>query len=332
LLTACGDSEPPLSDATSLVCPTPGALPFRLESHAFQRADNKTLATNDPRNKDEASDTLGNPGGAIASTYIADNQSPATAPIEYRGAKARTGTTAGFFATPLPGEFASLWSYDPNQAAWENVGRAQTGDDGYYSVSDSGFVAPNDRPIYSVLEADGSCAEHYDYLLPAGTKVVVTDIDGTLTASDDELFKQISDEAYVPAMKTAADKLTQAWTAKGYTIIYLTARPHVFRPETRVWLRDLGFSSGPLITATAVGDAAAYKTIWLQRLITSFGWNAVVAYGNADTDIAAYANVGIPKDHTFIIGPLAGNDGTVAIPNDDYTQHIATFVNAQPSN
>ena len=56
------------------------------------------------------------------------------------------------------------------------------------------------------------------------------------------------------------------------------------------------------------------------------------AYGNADTDITAYANVEIPQGRTFIIGPNAGNGGTVAIPNGDYTDHTAAFVDAQPDN
>jgi phosphatidate phosphatase PAH1 len=66
-------------------------------------------------------------------------------------------------------------------------------------------------------------------------------------------------------------------------------------------------------------------------MFTTFGWVPVAAYGNATTDITAYENAGIPKDVTFIIGEYAGTSGTVAIPNDDYTDHIATFVEAQPA-
>jgi hypothetical protein len=33
---------------------------------------------------------------------------------------------------------------------------------------------------------------------------------------------------------------------------------------------------------------------------------------------------------TFIIGEHAGESGTIAIPNDDYGDHIATWVSAQP--
>ena len=79
-------------------------------------------------------------------------------------------------------------------------------------------------------------------------------------------------------------------------------------------------------------NAAVYKTLWLDRMVQTFGWVPVAAYGNADTDITAYQNAGIPKSQTFIVGPLAGNGGTQPIDNLDYTSHISTYVNAQPDN
>jgi len=79
-------------------------------------------------------------------------------------------------------------------------------------------------------------------------------------------------------------------------------------------------------------DAAPYKTAWLQRMVTTFGWNIVAAYGNADTDITAYDAAGIPKSQTFIVGPLAGSMGTMPIDNMDFSDHITTYVDAQPDN
>ncbi|MEO8699665.1 MAG: hypothetical protein ABI867_06455 [Kofleriaceae bacterium] len=328
LAGGCGDSEdlPPLTDATSLLCPAPGDLPFRLDSNGFVRDNNAALADMRPRDKGEAADTLGNPGGATASTYLGEG-TPAGGAIAYRGLKARTAVTNGLFSTPLPGEHVSLWSYD---GAWTMLDRGDTDDNGLYELT-PGVTVENGQPIYALLEADGSCAEHFDYLFPAGTKVVISDIDGTLTSADSELFEQTADPTYVPKTKTAAEELTRAWADKGYPIIYLTARPHVYRGDTRGWLRDLDFAAGPLITSNDGDEASAYKTLWLDRMITTFGWVPVAAYGNASTDISAYANVAIPKDLTFIIGELAGTEGTVAIPNDDFTDHIATFVAAQPA-
>ena len=333
VIAGCTD-EPPLTDATTLSCPTPGPLPFRLESDGFQKSSNKTLATNDPRIKDEASDTLGNPGGAVADIYLPDDAVAANGAVRYRGAKARTTSGGGLFSNPLPGEHVSLWWYDAADTKWTPVGRTTTGDDGYYELADSGFEPPNLEPVYAMLEADDTCATHHDLMLPTGAKFVVTDIDGTLTTDDGQLLMEISDESYVPAMMKAADALMQTWARKRYPIVYLTARPHVLRAETRAWLDALGFPPGPVITTNGTtAGADAYKTIWLERMIASFGWVPVAAYGNASTDITAYANAGVAVDRTFIIGGLGGGStGTIAIPNDDYTDHITSFVEQQPDN
>ena len=331
-LAACSSSETPLTHATSLECPAPGALPFRLSTSGFQKSTNQTLASDDPRNKDQASDTLGNPSGASASVYLADDQQPGTTAIDYHGLKARTAPANGYQSTALISENVSLWRFDAAATAWKSLGSAKTDGNGQYDLPSTGFIAANGEPVYAMLEADGSCAVHYDYLLAPGSKVVVTDIDGTLTADDGELLSQIASITYVPKMMGAADQLMKAWANKHYPIIYLTARTHVLRAESRLWLDDLGFPTGPLITANGGKNDDVYKTLWLERLVQSFGWNIVAAYGNADTDITAYENAGIAKDHTFIVGPMAGSRGTVAIANGDFTAHISGFVASQPAN
>ena len=333
-LVGCADDDnlPPLSDLKALTCPRPGDLPFRTQSHDFASADSANLAAKNTRVKDEGGDVLGNPGGASASIYLADDATPASGAITYRGAKARTIPTGGLFANPFVGESVSIWNYDAASDTWEDHGRATTDDNGQYAIDGDGYVAPNGEPVYSILEGDGTCAEQYDTLLPPGTKVIVTDIDGTLTTDDAELIMQVPDESYVPKMMTAGNTLIQTWSMKGYPIIYLTARPHHFRTESRVWLRDHDFPVGAMITSNMTNEADVYKTAWLKRMFETYGWVPVAAYGNADTDIIAYENAGIPKNKTFIVGPLAGMSGTTPIPNMDFTQHISTYVNAQPNN
>jgi LNS2 (Lipin/Ned1/Smp2) len=331
VLSACSgddDNLPPLTTDTALKCPAPAGLPFRTDTTGWQQSANATLVGNDPRNKDEASDLLGNPGGLAANIFIADTDVP-SATIAYHGIKARTTINGGLFSTALPGENVSLWSYDGT--AWASEGNGKTDANGEYDLPAT-YTAPNNHVLYSVLEADGSCAEHLNMLLPPGSKVVITDIDGTLTTDDNQSLMQIPDATYVPLMMGAANTMLQAWDGKKYPIIYLTARPRVLREESRVWLRDESFPTGPLITANDVEEASAYKTLWLNRLIQTFGWVPVAAYGNAATDVTAYENVGIAKDITFIVGPLAGTGGTVAIPNMDFTAHIASFVDPQPDN
>jgi hypothetical protein len=326
--SACGDDQPPLTNATSLTCPRPGNLPFRLESTGFNEAENEITAGNYPRVKDEASDTIGNPGGPYASMYFLNADSP-TATLSYRGTKARTYPTGGLFATPLPGETVSLWTYDTE---WRQLARGDTDASGYYEFPDTGFIAPNGTPVYAMLEADGDCMEHYTWLMPPGSKFILTDIDGTLTLDDAQQFIQFGDENYVPIQMGAAAELIQTWSNKGYPIVYLSARYHLYRNETRAWLRGQGFPFGPLITELELREVAEFKAAWVTRMIQTFGWQIVAAYGNADTDIIAYETAGIPKAQTFIVGELAGDMGTQPIANMDYSSHIATYVSAQPDN
>ncbi len=329
-----GTGGAPVSDLTELTCPSPGLLPFVTETTGFQNPDAELTAEGSPRNKDEASDTLGIPDGVLANTYIPTEDAPAAGPVVFEGRKARTGQASGLNAFGLGGENVSLWYFDPGTEAWETLGRTTTDDEGNYSIAPSAAkVTEYGRPVYAILEADGSCAEHFDVLLPQGTKVVLTDIDGTMTLSDEELFKQIDDGEYVPLQNQSAELLMNTWAEKGYKIVYLTARPHEFRSETRAWLRDEGFPTGAVITANSLvfdDSARTYKRAWVNRLKNDYGWDIVAAYGNAESDIDAYEDAAIPKDITFIVGEFAGASGTVAIDGNDYSDHIADFVEQQP--
>jgi hypothetical protein len=329
-LVACGGTdEPPLTDATSLSCPDPGDLPFRLMSHGFRHSVNENLAKMDTRIKHEGADTLGVTGGASANTHLPDEAAPPTTAPTWDGTMGVTVESGGLFSKPMTDEYVSVWTYDGT--AWQMLGRGLTDDDGVFTIE--GATVPNGQPAYAMLEANGTCAVAYDYALPAGEKVIVSDIDGTLTTNDNELLMQISDPTHDPAMMGHADQLLQTWAMKGYPIVYLTNRPHPLRVESRTWLDEKMFPTGPVITSNGTAsDAAAYKTVWLERMIQTFGWDVVAAYGNAGTDITAYANAGIPKEQTFIVGPLAGSDGTQPIDNMDYADHIQTYVDAQPDN
>lgn len=333
LLAAGGcssDDGPPLTDATSLNCPYPGNLPFRLPTSGYAKPVNETTVSTEKVAKDQAFDLLGNPIGlgVQAAADLDDTAVPTAGAISFDGSKARTTATQGLLSDPLPGEHVSLWYLDLPD--WQSIGTTVTDDGGQYHAALPSFHAATGATIYSMLDADGSCAAHSIYLYPAGTKVVVVDIDGTLTTDDNQILMQTTNESYVPAMMGSAAALTQAWSHLNYPVIYLTARPHILQPESRAWLASQGFADGPLITEGGGKAADVYKTLWLQRLITNFGWNVVAAYGNASTDITAYNNVSIPKAQTFIVGPLAGSDGTTPIDNMDFSAHIASYVQAQP--
>ena len=78
------------------------------------------------------------------------------------------------------------------------------------------------------------------------------------------------------------------------------------------------------------GDAAAeFKGETLLDLAAE-GFSFDYAYGNATSDISAYDMAGIAKDVTFIIGPEAGVDGTVAVEGEDWVAHRAAQIPTVP--
>ena len=322
-----------LAPEPTLQCPNAGALPFTLASTGWQQKSTQDLANSLPRNKDEAHDLLGNPGGPWLTTDMAYDATPTTGAQVLHGRKARTAPDGGLDTTGLPGEFVSLWL--PQAGGWTQAGRMLTAADGTYAITLPAALAFGTglHAAYAFLESEPSCTIHFGLVKPAKTQFIVTDIDGTLTTADTELTLQLIDLTHDPAQKTGAAAMVQAWAAKGYAVVYLSARGHRMRAETRPWLDKHGYPTGLLLTADDLvfGETARkHKRIWVDRLHNVLGWQAAAAYGNADSDFHAYADAGLDKSRTFIIGPLAGSEGTVAIPNDDYTAHTATFVAAQP--
>lgn len=175
---------------------------------------------------------------------------------------------------------------------------------------------------------------------------IVTDIDETLTTSDGEFLMQLGDGNYDPLEREGGAAMITAYADLGYRILYLTARAESLsavntgesaRELTERWLVEHGYPTDPETTMVVlspnlvVGPATAtYKTEALE-MQQAEGWRFDYAYGNADTDIDAYANAGIALEYTFIIGPEAGNGGTVAIEGEDWLDHSAEFLPMVPA-
>jgi phosphatidate phosphatase PAH1 len=104
---------------------------------------------------------------------------------------------------------------------------------------------------------------------------IVTDIDATLTTSDNEFLTQmISPGGYDPAEREGAHQLITGYAERGYFILYLTSRPDgapmasggSTRDATAAWLTAHGFPMDPdrtrieLAQGLVYGDSAAgYK-------------------------------------------------------------------------
>ena len=199
---------------------------------------------------------------------------------------------------------------------WADLGDVITDDDGVARVAVDVQLAPGQYEVRYVVRGDQTQAVASLWVLPAGTHLAVTDIDGTLTTSDGELFRQLLDGSYVPTAYPSAAALTRTHADRGHVVVYLTGRPSWLLDVTRGWLTGGGFATGPVHTADSMlqvlpvdGSVGAYKEAWLEGL-EDLGYTIDLAYGNATTDIYAYTGAGVPPSEQWIIGANAGASGT----------------------
>lgn len=237
--------------------------------------------------------------------------------------------TYGRAGKDLEDEPVQLWLDDCSGAA-KALARASTDSDGRARFELTVPPVAGEYALYVSVDGDGSTGAARLFAWPRGMQIVVSDIDGTLTTSDDEvsidvldeMFEDLRDGDYVAAAYPQGPELTQMWRAKGYPLVYLTGRPYWLLDHTRAWLRDGGYAPGLVRTTDRHRDVlptesgvGGFKAAFLQQLRDA-GYDIVAAYGNATTDVWAYAQASIPPAQTFIIGPHAGAGGTVAIQSD----------------
>ena len=161
-----------------------------------------------------------------------------------------------------------------------------------------------------VVAGDHTIARSVATLLPRGAHIAVFDIDGTLTTDDGEVFEEVLLNG-TPEMHEGAVQVVEHYVANGVQPIYVTGRTYHLQGKTLSWLEAQRFPAGSLQTTNSVSDALpgegveAYKLAFLESL-KALDLQIVAAYGNASSDVCAYARAGISSDATFIIGENAG--------------------------
>ncbi|WP_242343726.1 LNS2 domain-containing protein [Anaeromyxobacter terrae] len=257
---------------------------------------------------------LGSPGHSMQDVVAVDGAS-----IVVHG-KFAYGTVS----KDLEGERVRVYLDDCS--GWRALGEATTDSDGRIAVAVGALPAG----VYDVrLEVlgDASVAPGRIWVLPRGARLAVTDIDGTLTTSDEELVQDVLTDLFapiftgndVPEAYPGAAALTRALSGRGYVLVYLTGRPYWLAAKTRAWLAAGDFAPGALHTTDSNTEAlpteagvGAYKLAFLEGLRAQ-GFVLEEAYGNATTDVYAYAGAGVPAERTWIIGPNGGAGGTNAV-------------------
>ena len=202
--------------------------------------------------------------------------------------------------------------------SWVALGDHTTDANGEIAVPLSAGLEPGVYEVRFQVLGDRSTTSSTVWVLPRGTHVIVTDIDGTLTVGDSELFKEMLDGSYVPVAYPGANDLTTAHRGRGDVVMYLTGRPDWLMKTSRAWLANRGFAAGPLrVTDTLAqvlptqAGVGEFKRSVVASLLAA-GYLVDTAYGNASTDIYAYLGANIPADDVWIIGEHAGEQGTHA--------------------
>ncbi len=187
--------------------------------------------------------------------------------------------------------------------SWQLVGTARTNDDGDFALPLDGArrMPVGLRDVYGSVVGDRTGFRFLAYIAPAGAKLVVADIDGTLTENENQFVKAVFLGRRVGAQPDAAAALSRA-TAAGYQVVYVTARGERFTDATRYWLATHGFPRGPVRLAPTLvlrpgAPTVAYKKRVIGELAADF---SIAGVGNRSSDIAAYRAAGIPADRIFI--------------------------------
>lgn len=256
--------------------------------------------------------------------------------------------TYGLLDTDILGENVDIYLSEGCRSAWKKIGSAKTTKDGDHetvdNVEDTGgriFVELSSLGIKKLpvgrhrvallLTGDNSGTDLYIDVLPRDSKVVVSDIDGTLTTSEMAAATEVI--GIQPKAHSSAADMMQILYKRGYHIFYLTARPEWLMGNTRNWLADKGFPPGTIHTTTtttgAQGEAAQkYKSAELSGLKANTGIVPSIAFGNKESDVAAFGAGKIPVKGSFYF-KLEGDakGGTV---HDDYAK-VIPFANSLPN-
>lgn len=183
--------------------------------------------------------------------------------------------------------------------AWRSLGQARTDRGGRFTVTLSGDrrLPPGMRDLYGIVPADHSAFTFLAYVAKAGDSVIVTDIDGTITASENAVFNTVLFGDDIGHRLGAP----QAFAASGRVIVYLSSRGDQLTSMTRHWLEVHGFPPGPIRHAQAAATKPGPKTIAFKAdELRKLGLPIHAAIGNRATDVAAYREVGVPADRIFM--------------------------------
>ncbi len=213
-------------------------------------------------------------------------------------------------------------------AAVEGVN--DTGGRVYFEIPAARRLAVGWHRVRFVVRGDHTVADQWIRVIPAGARVVVSDVDGTLTESENAALLALL-TGPPPGANAGGAAMLQALVARGWEVFYLTARPEWLAASTHDWLTLRGFPRGIVhttlgLTGATGAPAQSFKTAELAALRTRFGRAPDYGFGNTDSDVGAYVAGGVAVPYYYrYTGDVRG--GTRV---DDYTPLAARFSTLAP--
>ena len=166
----------------------------------------------------------------------------------------------------------------------------------YFEIPQAKRLGVGRHRLRLVVAGDSTSTDAFIEIVPADAKIVVSDMDGTLTTNENAQTLALF-TGTLPEANVGAPQVLNALVAKGYRAFYLTARPEWLVGVSRDFIAQRGFPPGILHTTLgglgATGPAAAeFKSAELAR-VRDKGLALAFAFGNTSTDADAYdaANV-----------------------------------------
>jgi len=191
------------------------------------------------------------------------------------------------------------------ESAWAKLGTARTDGEGHFALAlaDAARLPIGMRDLYASVVGDRTGTAFLAYVAPDDAALIASDVDGTLTSSENAFIETIVNGEQ-PDMQAGASTAYRAAAARGYQLVYVTARGNQYTGDTRQWLADQGFPRGPLRLSSSFvtlpgGDTIDFKTNAIANVIMD-GLTVVMGVGNRASDITAYGNVGLAGTQTFI--------------------------------
>ena len=185
---------------------------------------------------------------------------------------------------------------------WQKLGTATTDGEGTFTLSLAGAnrLPVALRDMYMSIAGDRTGTAFLAFVAPTGTAVAVSDVDGTITSSEDAFAESQVSGATV-GIKAGAPAAFADLASRGYPIVYLTSRPDSDTDATRSYLAANAMPRAPMrLSPSLVLPGDATEQFKASALAALHGLALAVGIGNRQTDIDAYTGANIPAADILI--------------------------------